>query len=447
MPSVRGSRSAPVGARKRVRRALIVEGGAVHVLAAARCLSRSGWEVGVATTGADPEPSRAVSRGYRVPEPEESADAFVREVARIVATDRYDVVFGADDIEVLLLSARRAEIPCVVPYGDHDDVTRAIDKLELSRAAARVGLASPVTEPVTPARLLEVAGPVMVKARLHWDPAAGGGSRHLLAELCADRAEAELAAKTMEAAGGGPVLQEVIDGELMALTVVRDRGGALVGVVQQRSPRLSARRTSCRAETVPVDHALLTRVEQLLADLRWWGLANLQFIRPLGGEPHLIDLNGRFYGSLALAVASGVPLPDLWGRVALGEAVEPVGPARVGVRFQSLLAYLRVTPRRAATDGEPGSWTSSGWPASPCRASATAGGRRGCAGPGRTSSRTAGCSMRSWTSGSATAGTASRSGCCATATPAPTCRCCCAWTPPPPRRPSRATSDPMCCGR
>lgn len=126
----------------------------------------------------------------------------------------------------------------------------------------------------------------------------------------------------------------------MAMTVVRGTRGELLGAVQQRSPRLSVRHTSCRAETVPLDTALLVRVERLLDSLGWRGLANLQFLRPPGGEPHLIDLNGRFYGSIALAIASGVNLPDLWGRSALGEWVTPSRPARVGVRFQSLLEDL-----------------------------------------------------------------------------------------------------------
>ncbi len=305
------------------------------MVAAARGLWSAGWEVGVATAHGAPVRSRAVA--IHVPAPEAGPEAFVAAVAELA--DGYDIVFGADDIEVLVLSAARDRIPSVVPYGPHDGVVRAIDKLDLVEAARRAGLTAPATRRATAPALTSVSGPVVVKARLHWS-AGGVAPRHLLAGLCSTPAKAQHHSAAMTAAGAEPLLQEHIDGELMALTVVVDRLGRPLATVQQRSPRLSARRTSCRAETVPVDPALAERALALLHDLGWIGLANLQFLRPPGGEPHLIDLNGRFYGSLALAVAAGVNLPDLWGRSALGEAVDPVDPARPGVRFQSFMEDL-----------------------------------------------------------------------------------------------------------
>lgn len=317
------------------RRALVVHSGGVHVLAAARSLHAAGWEVGVASAHGALAHSRAVHRDFSVPPPERDPDGFVAAVAALVAERGYDVVFGADDIEVLLLSARRDEIGCVVPYAAHADVVRAIDKLALVETAGRVGLAVPHTEVATAAALAAVDGPVVVKARLHWDPAAGGSARHLMARVCAGRDEAQQVADRMASAGGGPLLQEVVDGRLSALSVVVDRQGRLLGAVQQWSPRLSGRLTSCRAVTVPVDPELLDGVRRLLDEMGWWGLANLQFMSAPDGPPRLIDLNGRFYGSLALAVGSGVPLPDLWARAALGDDVTPSGPGRTGVRFQS----------------------------------------------------------------------------------------------------------------
>jgi predicted ATP-grasp superfamily ATP-dependent carboligase len=74
---------------------------------------------------------------------------------------------------------------------------------------------------------------------------------------------------------------------------------------------------------------------RLLADLGWSGVANVQFVRPPGGRPRLIDLNGRLYGSLALAHAAGVNVPDLWARIGLGESVGELAIGRPGVRFEA----------------------------------------------------------------------------------------------------------------
>jgi predicted ATP-grasp superfamily ATP-dependent carboligase len=318
------------------RRALIVEDGeAPHVLAAARALSRAGWEVALAVTGAGRTRSRAVRSQHRLPAPEDGLDAFVAALAPVASG--YDVVFGGDDIEVLALSAERDAIPSVVPHGAPADVRRAIDKLELVEAAGRAGIAAPRTRPATPEALQALDGPVMVKARLHWDPARRQDGRHALVVACDSRQEAADAAAAMRAGGFDPLLQDPVAGELMALSLVVDREGLPVAVSQQRTLRSSLRRTSCRAETVEVDPALLRAAVRLLGDLRWFGLANLQFLRPPRGVPHLIDLNGRFYGSLALAVAAGANLPDLWGRLALGDPVPSFTVARAGVRFQSFV--------------------------------------------------------------------------------------------------------------
>ncbi len=183
--------------------------------------------------------------------------------------------------------------------------------------------------------------PVVVKSRLHWTPGTGAGVRHLLVSFPADRAEVSERVAEMAAAGGEAVLQQPIEGELMALSTVIDAGGGAVAWSQQRTLRPSLRRTSARAETVPLDTELADRVLALLADLGWFGLANLQFLRPPGGEPHLIDLNGRFYGSIELAIAAGANLPVIWAELAQGRApAEPV-MARPGVGFQRLPTDLR----------------------------------------------------------------------------------------------------------
>jgi predicted ATP-grasp superfamily ATP-dependent carboligase len=324
------------------RRALIVEGGgALHALAAARALGAAGWEVGLAVSGEPGGRSRHVRRVHRVPAPERAPEAFLDGVALAVRAWSYDVVFGADDIEVLALSAGRDRIPCVVPHAAHEQVLRAVDKLELARAAQRAGLAAPETRPADDQGLAALDGPAVVKARLHCEPGEAPARRHVEAVLCEDPRSAARHARTMTAAGARPLLQAPVGGDLMALTVVIDHNGMPVGLAQQRSTRLSLRRTSTRAQTVPLEPHLAVAATRLLRDLRWFGLANLQFLRPPGGEPQLIDFNGRFYGSLALAVAAGVNLPDLWGRLALGEPVRGRVIARPGVRFQSLVEDVR----------------------------------------------------------------------------------------------------------
>ncbi|MGY2065858.1 hypothetical protein [Blastococcus sp. SYSU DS0619] len=72
----------------------------------------------------------------------------------------------------------------------------------------------------------------------------------------------------------------------------------------------------------------------------------LQFLRDRAGTRHLIDLNGRFFGSMALAVAAGPNLPDAWGRRVLGEPATSLSDGATGVRF----AWAAGDLRRAAVE-------------------------------------------------------------------------------------------------
>ncbi|HEX9376658.1 MAG TPA: ATP-grasp domain-containing protein [Actinomycetota bacterium] len=327
-------------------RALIVsEGRSRAALAGARALGRAGWTVGAGEpvrhglSGA----SRFVERVHRVPLPERDLPGFLGAVARAVADGRYEVVFGSGDAEILALSSGRDSLGAVVPYGPHRSLVRAIDKVELMAAAERAGLAVPRTVAATAQALGGMSGPFVVKARLHWEPGRSEAPPRLPALVLSDAGEALRRGAEIEAAGGEALVQEPVEGDLLSVTVVADGEGGIVAAGQQTA-RLTwppGRGGATRAVTVPVDRELVERVGAMLRDLEWFGLAQVQFMAPPRAEPRVIDLNGRFYGSMSLAVASGPNFPDLWARLATGRPLPAITPSRPGVRFQWLEGDLR----------------------------------------------------------------------------------------------------------
>jgi predicted ATP-grasp superfamily ATP-dependent carboligase len=129
----------------------------------------------------------------------------------------------------------------------------------------------------------------------------------------------------------------------MAFVLLVDGEGQLVATVQQEADGVWPidHGVSVRARTVPVDPELAERIGALVAELGWTGLAELQFVGAPGDHPSLIDFNGRFYGSLALAVGAGVNLPTLWAALATGRPVPEAVTALPGVRYQWLYGDLR----------------------------------------------------------------------------------------------------------
>jgi predicted ATP-grasp superfamily ATP-dependent carboligase len=327
-------------------RALIVsEGRSRAALAGARALGRAGWTVGSGTPerGGLTEASRWVRAWHEVPLPERDVDPFLEAVKSAVREGGYEVVFGAGDAEILALSAGRDAVGTIVPYGTHDSLVRAIDKLELTRASERAGLAVPVTVPADDEHLAAVDGPVVVKARLHWDPEMRDAEPRITPSVEPGAPQAARRAADIRAGGGEPILQEVVAGALVSVTVLADCHGAIVACEQQVAthtwpPEVGG---GTRATTVDCDRELVPGVSRLLADLGWFGLAQVQFLQEPGGPARVIDLNGRFYGSMGLALAAGPNFPDLWARLATGRDLPRVPVARAGVRFQWLEGDLR----------------------------------------------------------------------------------------------------------
>ncbi len=77
---------------------------------------------------------------------------------------------------------------------------------------------------------------------------------------------------------------------------------------------------------------------QLFAGLKWKGVAMAEYkIDSRDGTPKLMEINPRFWGSLALPVFSGVDFPWLLYQTALGKKVKPVRNYRLGVKARWLL--------------------------------------------------------------------------------------------------------------
>ncbi len=107
------------------------------------------------------------------------------------------------------------------------------------------------------------------------------------------------------------LVQPFLDGTLIAVAGVAWRG-EVICTAHQAARRIypNGIGISAFAETVPVDGALDESLREIVRRLGWSGLFEFQLIRAADG-PHVIDLNPRPCGSLALAIGAGLNLPAI----------------------------------------------------------------------------------------------------------------------------------------
>jgi predicted ATP-grasp superfamily ATP-dependent carboligase len=109
-------------------------------------------------------------------------------------------------------------------------------------------------------------------------------------------------------------------------------------------------------ESIPLDRVMRDASRRLLAALEWHGVAMVEFrVRP-DGTPVFLEINGRFWNSLPLAIAAGVDFPRYLVELGTSGDVSAQPPYRIGVRCRWWLGDLRhlIQVWRGAPAGFPG---------------------------------------------------------------------------------------------
>src|SRR5678815_1154177 len=82
---------------------------------------------------------------------------------------------------------------------------------------------------------------------------------------------------------------------------------------------------SVLSESVAADPETVRKSLALLSALDWNGTAMVEYKQDrVTGQRYLMEINGRFWGSLQLAIDAGVDFPALLVAAALGEHPAPV---------------------------------------------------------------------------------------------------------------------------
>ncbi len=296
--------------------ALIVDAGERSAVAACRCLAAAGYRVGAASSArpAPAEWSRHSERRFALPDPRLDPAAFAAEVGEVAKANRYGVVLPCSEGSLWALARHReaagldaAGIPAA------SLAARCTSKEVLLDLAGRAGLGAPETVVCsTLGQAREAAAgfgyPVVVKPH-HTVIVIGGDTLHLAATVVGDPAALEARLATT----GWPCLvQRRESGPLVSFAGVL-AGGELLGFAASRYLRTwpaDAGPVCCSRTFAPPD-ALVRSVTELISSLGWEGIFELELVER-GSDHAVLDLNPRLYGSLALAVAAGAPLPLIW---------------------------------------------------------------------------------------------------------------------------------------
>lgn len=324
---------APTAPPQPQRAVLVLDGETTQALACTRSLGRAGHPVLVASRRPAPLAgwSRFCRGRFRLAADDAAAFAAARDWA---AARGAGVVLPLTERSCRLVNAQRDawEAAGITPGCAPDALLlQAFDKRATLRAAATAGVRVPETRApfsleASRAAARELGYPLVVKPRFShaWD-----GTRFLRdlgpAHVYDDAAlEAAVLARRQGAAW--PLLQRRLAGRARGVFALCDHGRPCAWFAHERlrEVRPTGSGSSLR-RAAPLDERLRAPAARLLAAMRWHGPAMVEFLDDGGAEPALIEVNGRFWGSLQLAIDAGVDFPRLWLELLRGGQAHAAG--------------------------------------------------------------------------------------------------------------------------
>lgn len=312
---------------------LVTDGNYKQSLAIVRSLSRAGMTVDViGSYRCYSAQSRHCNTSWEVPlsEPERTTRLF-----EIIREQKYDVFIpvGGSSVKWAATHQETLRQHTKLVLSTFDQVVLALDKQKTQAVAESLGIRVPRSLTWRPGEpfdgvLDKCTFPVVSKGAdelttwdvmKHEDP--GSLSHRLLSLQLGDNDEESF------------LVQEFVTGEGVGYFALCHDGHVLNDFMHRRIREYPATGgSSACAESIESED-LRSKGRSILSALQWTGVAMVEFIRDSRGELVFLEINPKFWGSLDLAIASGVNFPLLLVNQAMRKDLNQTDDYEVGKRF------------------------------------------------------------------------------------------------------------------
>ena len=305
-----------------MKNVLVTDGENRSTLAVTRSLGRRGYQVMVTAQKARSlaSCSKFCRQGLSVPDSMHNGADYANAIIEIAVRESIDVILPMTEQTIHLLNQVRDKLPrtTVLACPLAEKMQAVADKSALFRLAEKLRVPVPHTLFLSGAGDLSAfvgeikRYPVVVKPALSMIPE---GEKFLAAGVryAASREELVQLYATSSVLRYPSMIQEKIVGPGTGLFTLYDVDHhlALFSHCRLREKPPSGG-VSVVSESVPLDEEMVESAGRLLSAVGWNGVAMVEFKRDQrDGKAKLMEINGRFWGSLQLAIDCGVDFPSL----------------------------------------------------------------------------------------------------------------------------------------
>lgn len=305
---------------------IVTDGMNRKALTAVRALGTEGYQVVVGETQTQypAKWSRYVRTAITYPDPAADPEGFVTSLIDAAARFGATILMPMDDEAVIALARYSTQLPnslnVALPSLESLRITR--DKAETMSFARALGV--PVPESCAPTSvdelerfMAEVPGPYVFKPRV------GSGSRGLDFPKSAG-ALRDLYLSSNSGSSNAPLVQSRIpQGRKMHVCFLYDKGRLIASFTQEILRQFPAKGGPGTFWVTAQDAETERYTRTMFDELNWHGIGMAEFVQHADtGTWYLMEINPRFWNTLALSVHAGINFPYLLAKLAEGSPVD-----------------------------------------------------------------------------------------------------------------------------
>ena len=294
--------------------------------------------VGLSAEEANPV-SNAIRQFVHLPHHREDRDRFLAELSHLIQTERCSMLMLSNDTGLSVAVDHYEALNPLLHVGCPPPAIarQVLNKDQTLQVAQECGIAIPTTYAVFDQAHIEALRakmkfPIVAKQRSKTDI-----GRHSFKVRYFQSFEALSAAFAADQHFGSQVvLQEYCPGDGVGLGVLMKHGEPVAMFQHRRLKELPyTGGVGVTAISEPLDPWLATQAVTLLRALHWNGVAMVEFRQDLtSGRAVLMEVNGRYWGTLSLAVQAGVDFPLYEWQLAHGMVPTVPSQYAVGVKWR-----------------------------------------------------------------------------------------------------------------
>ncbi len=333
--------------------AILLDGDQRSTLAATRALGKKGItvRVGAVNKNSISSSSKYCSESFVYTSPYMDETSFINQIYSYVSNLENAILFPMTDMTTnIVLQNIRTELKNVkIPFVNYEQFVAASDKCNLFKIAKIMGI--PIPQTIfsdnylnETSMLTDVYGinfPVVVKPARSVVRTDTGWMKTKVRHV-SNRNEVINTITEMNLIGNDYLIQERIEGSGIGIFCLVKNGDILCHFAHKRireKPPSGGVSVLCESIDAPIN--ALESARKLLASLNWNGVAMVEFKWDNRDNlPKLMEINGRFWGSLQLAISAGVNFPYLLYSMAAGEKIDLPKEYTVGIKSRWELGDL-----------------------------------------------------------------------------------------------------------